>query len=161
MPAQDFVDVDALGGKCIAQYGDAIVRLGGPAHKDVERRVARFGPSMDGDVALGQDGNAGHATWLKMMQVNVQERRAGGFNAAPQRRLDVIDIIEPFGAVQIDNQMYAGAANTVANGKMVFARKILPALCRRGSGRGAGDTTSWSFVLCPLSIVKDVAHVSK
>jgi len=68
------------------------------------------------------------------MQVNVQECRAGGFNAAPQRCLDVIDIIEPFGAVQIDNQMNAGAPNTVANGEMVFARKILPAFCRRGSG---------------------------
>ena len=66
-----------------------------------------------------------------MVQVNVQERRAGSFNAAPQRRLDMIDIIEPFGAVQIDDQMHAGAANAVANGEMVLARKILLAFRSR------------------------------
>ena len=84
-------------------------------------------------MALRQHGDPGDSAWLKMMQVNVQERRAGGFNAAPERCLDMIDIIEPFGAVQIDDQMHAGATNAVADGEMVLARKIQPAICRRRS----------------------------
>jgi hypothetical protein len=133
LAAEDFVDVDALGGEGLPQHRDAIIWLGGAAHEDVERRVTRLWPGVDRDVALRQHRDPGHAARLKMVQVNVQERRAGSFNAAPQRRLDMIDIIEPFGAVQIDDQMHASAVNTIANGEVVLARKILPAFCRRGS----------------------------
>ena len=53
-----------------------------------------------------------------------KQRRARGFDAAPQRRLDMLDVVEPLGAVQIDDQMHAGAAHAVANGKMIL-RMIL------------------------------------
>src|SRR5262249_29427305 len=133
LSAEDFINIDALRGEGLAQHRNAVIRLGGTAHEDVERRVTRFWPRMDRDMALRQHGDPCHAAGLKMVQVNVQERRARGFNAAPQRRFDMIDIIEPFGAVQIDDQMNAGAANAVANGEMVLARKILAAFCRRRS----------------------------
>ena len=133
MSAENFVDLDALGAEGFAQHRNTIVWFGGAAHKDVERRVTRFRPGMDRDVALGQDGDPGHAAGLKMMQVNVKQRCAGRFNAAPQRRLDMIDIVEAFGAVQIDDQMHAGAANAVTNGEMVLARKTLPAFRRHRS----------------------------
>ena len=69
-----------------------------------------------------------------MVQVNVQQRRARRFNAAPQRLLDMIDVIEPFAAVQIDDQVHAGAANAVADCKMILACEFLPAF-HRGRSR--------------------------
>jgi hypothetical protein len=33
--------------------------------------------------------------------MDMQQRRAGGIDAAPQRRLDQIDIVEPLCSVQI------------------------------------------------------------
>ena len=40
-----------------------------------------------------------------MVHVDMQERGAGGLDATAQRRLDVLDVVKPFGAVQIDDQM--------------------------------------------------------
>ena len=40
-------------------------------------------------------------------------------DAAAQRRLDQVDVVEPGGAVQIDDQMHAGAAHALADGEMV------------------------------------------
>src|SRR5215471_12010266 len=42
LAAEDFVDIDALGGEGFAQHRDAIIRLSGAAHENVERRVTRF-----------------------------------------------------------------------------------------------------------------------
>jgi hypothetical protein len=39
--------------------------------------------------------------------------------ASTQRRLDMIDVVEPLGAVQIDDQMHAGAAHALAQCKMI------------------------------------------
>ncbi len=41
-------------------------------------------------------------------------------DAAAQRRLDQVDVIEPGGAMQVDDQMNAGAAHALADGKMVM-----------------------------------------
>ena len=77
---------------------------------------------MDRDVALRQHRDAGDAARLEVMQMDMQKRRARGFDAAPQRRLDMLDVVEPLGAVQIDDQVHAGAAHAVANGKVVFGQ---------------------------------------
>ena len=82
-------------------------------------------------MAFRQHGDARHAAWLEMMQMDVQQRCSRGFNAAPQRRFDMIDIIEALGAVQIDDQMHAGAADAIANSEVVLARVVLPAFRRR------------------------------
>ena len=55
------------------------------------------------------------------MNMDVQQRRPRRFDAAAQRGFDVIDVVEPLGAVQIDDQMHASAANAVAGGKMIEA----------------------------------------
>src|SRR5580704_3798651 len=125
LAAQQFADADALRGKCLAQHRDARVRIGRATHENVEGGVASLRPCMDGDVTFGQHGHAGHAVWLEMMQVDVQQRRGCGAYAAAQRGLDVLDVIEPLGTVQIDDQMHAGAADAVTNRKMVLAVLVL------------------------------------
>ena len=40
--------------------------------------------------------------------MDVHERRVRRLDAAAQRRLDMIDVVKPLGAVQIDDQMHAG-----------------------------------------------------
>src|SRR4051812_15747428 len=44
LPAQYFVDLDALGLERLAQYRDAGVGIGLAAHEDVERRIAGIRP---------------------------------------------------------------------------------------------------------------------
>ncbi len=127
LAAQQFVDADTLGGKRLAQHRNALVGIGRSAHEDVERRVADFRPSVDGDVALRQHRDAGDAARLEMMQMNMQQRRLGGFDAAPQRRFDVLDVVQALGAVQIDDQVDAGAAHAFADGEMIVARLDPPA----------------------------------
>ena len=56
-----------------------------------------------------------------MMQVNVQQRRPRGIDAASQRRLDQIDVVEPLRAMQVDDEMHAGATHAIARREMVYA----------------------------------------
>src|SRR5579863_1594846 len=133
LTAQQFVDADALGGKRLAQHWNARVGIGGATHENVQRGIADFRPGVDGDVALRQHRHAGHPAGLKVVQVNMQQCRAGGLDAAPQRRLDVLDIVEALGAVQIDDQMNAGAADAVTRGEMIFAVERLASFLRYGS----------------------------
>ena len=51
--------------------------------------------------------------------MDVQQRGAGGVDAAAQRRLDVLDVVESLCAVQIDDQVHACAAHAITNGKMI------------------------------------------
>ena len=74
---------------------------------------------MDGDVAFGQYRHAGYAVRLEVMKMDMQERRARGLDAAAQGGFDVIDVVEPLGAMQVDDQMHTGAANAFADGEMV------------------------------------------
>ena len=94
LPAQDLVDLDALGLEGLAQHRNAGVGIGVAAHEHVERGIARFRPSVDRDVALGQHRHAGDAVRLEMVQMDVQQRRARRIDAAAQRRLDQIDVVE-------------------------------------------------------------------
>src|SRR5215207_9889245 len=56
-----------------------------------------------------------------MVQVNVQQRRAGGIDTAAQRRLDQVDVVEAVRPVQIHDQVHAGATYAVADREMVLA----------------------------------------
>ena len=58
---------------------------------------------------------------LEMVEVDVQQRRAGRGDAAAQRLIDVIDVVEMLRVVQIDDQMHAGAAHAVADHEVVLA----------------------------------------
>ena len=82
-------------------------------------------------MALRQHRHAGHTARLEVMQVDMQERCARGFNAPPQRRLDVLDVIEPLGAVQVDDQMHAGEADAVTYGEVVLAIVCSAIILRR------------------------------
>ena len=84
---------------------------------------------MDGDVAFRQHRHAGYAVRLKMMKMDVQECGARGFDAAAQSRLDVLEVIEPLRAMQVDDQMHASAAHAFAKREMA-----LTVLLRRRSG---------------------------
>src|ERR1700728_600427 len=132
LAAQQLVDADALGGKRLAQNRNAGVRIGRAAHENVERSIADFRPSMDGNVALRQHRHPGNPARLEMMQVNMQKRGAGRFDTAPQRRLDMLDVVKTLGAVQIDDQMHSRAAHAVARGEMIFAIALASHLRCRG-----------------------------
>ena len=51
----------------------------------------------------------------------MQERRLRGVHAAAQGCFDQIDVVETFGPVQIDDEVYACATHAVANGEMIVA----------------------------------------
>ena len=101
---------------------------------------------MDGYVALRQNGDARDpAIGFEMMQMNMQQGRAGGIDTATQRRLDMVDVVEPFGFIKIDNQMGSGATNAVADNEMIVAllaigRSVRPAGSRRDDVPRAGAT---------------------
>jgi hypothetical protein len=54
-----------------------------------------------------------------MMHMDVQERRLRCIHAAAQRRLDKVDIVKTFCAVQVDDQVHAGTSHAVAQSKMI------------------------------------------
>src|SRR2546423_8237052 len=72
------------------------------------------------------------------MQMQVQQRGAGSADGSAQRLVDMIDVVEPFGLVEVDDEMRARASYAVPHHKMIVA---LLRLCR-ASGfelRGVDD----------------------
>src|SRR5262249_51418048 len=59
------------------------------------------------------------AVGLEVMQMNVQQGRIGGSDAPPQRLVDVVDIVEPLGTVEIDNEMRACTTHPVPHHEMI------------------------------------------
>src|SRR5690606_33730493 len=73
----------------------------------------------------GEHRHAAHAAIrLERVQVNVQERRSGGLHAVHERLLDVLEVIEPLGLVEVDDQMRARAFHPIDLDEMV--RGLLP-----------------------------------
>src|ERR1700687_5210070 len=64
---------------------------------------------------------AGYAVRLEVMQMDMQERRACRLDAAAQRGLDVVDVVEVLRFVEVDDQMHAGATYAVADGEIILA----------------------------------------
>ena len=91
------------------------------------------------------------------MQVNVQQGRLRGVDAAAQRRLDEVDIVEPLGSMQIDDQMHASATNAVADGEVACAAFA----CRRldhGNVRDSSSGGTWTPQALPRSQEGVLAH---
>src|SRR5712692_8466043 len=85
LPAQKLADRDVLRREGIPQHRYARIRVGLAAHEHVEGGVAVLGPSVDGNVALGQDRDPRHpAVRLEVMQVDVQERRGRRIHRPPE-----------------------------------------------------------------------------
>src|SRR5581483_6656565 len=85
---------------------------------------------MDGDVAFGQYRHAGHAAVrFEMMQMDVQQGCTGRLHAVPQRRFDMVDIVETFGVVKVDDEMRTGAPHPVPHHEMIVG---LLGRCRSG-----------------------------
>jgi hypothetical protein len=55
------------------------------------------------------------------MQMDVQERGTCHLHTSPQRRLDVIYVVEPFRPNQIDDEMGASIADPIALTEKVLA----------------------------------------
>ena len=116
-------DLDAFGPEGGAQHLYRPVRFGLAAHEDIHRCVTMFGPAMDADMRFGQHRDAGHAVVLgKMMQVNMQQRRARRIDAVAQHAFDKRHIVEPFRAPHIDDQMRAGKPDPILFDKIIVGR---------------------------------------
>jgi len=57
-----------------------------------------------------------------MMDMNVKERGTRGLDAAPQRHLDMIDVIQVIGLVDVDDEMNARATHAIPDNEMIVAR---------------------------------------
>jgi hypothetical protein len=75
---------------------------------------------VNADVGFGQHRHTGDTpVGCKMMQVKVQQGSAAFYHAFAQCTLHKLQIVESFGAPEIDNQMGAGKLDTVSFNKMV------------------------------------------
>ena len=100
---------------------DGGVRLGVAAHEDIERGIAGLGPAVDADVAFRQHRHPGNAAVRReVMQVDMQQRCTRHLNAAFQRLFDVLEIVKPLGAEQVDDEMGAGVAMSISFDEVVF-----------------------------------------
>jgi hypothetical protein len=96
--------------------------VGVAAHEDVESGIAILGPAVDGDVRLGKNRDSGNSTVRReVMQVDVQKGGACHLHASPERVLDVLQIVEPFGSNEIDDQMSARVTDPIALTEKVLA----------------------------------------
>ena len=110
LAAQQGVDLDAFGRKGLLQHRHACLGLGRATHEHVKRRIAAFGPGMDGDMALRQNGDARHSTIrLEMVQMDMQQGRAGSLDAGAHRPVDMAYIGEMSSPVELDDEVRPGA----------------------------------------------------
>ena len=96
------------------------------------------------------------AVVVEMMQVDVQEGRTGSLHAAHQRRLDVSDVVQPLAAVEVDDQVGAGATHAVAK------HQVLVVAMHEAFGRGVPvdglvDRTCRSAVSSPFALRRPVS----
>jgi hypothetical protein len=70
---------------------------------------------MDGDMRLRQNGNAGHAAiGREVMEVNMQKRSPRNLHTPPQRLVDVVYVVEAFSPNEVDDEMGAREADSIA-----------------------------------------------
>src|SRR4029077_16095342 len=93
LAAQKRLHLDALCPESLLEDRHAFFGRRFAAHEHVERCIAAFGPTMDGDMALRQNSHTPPASVrFEVVQVNVQKRRAGSLDAGAQRLVDTADI---------------------------------------------------------------------
>jgi hypothetical protein len=84
---------------------------------------------MDRDVRLGENRYARDSTVRReVMEVDVQKGGTCHLYASPERVLDMLQIVEPFCPNEIDDQMSARVADTIA-----LTEKVLASLLLRGA----------------------------
>ena len=102
------------------------MRIARAAHEDVEGGKTAFGPRVQADVRLREHGHARNsAIGGEVVQMDVQQRRAGGIDRLPQCVFYVVGIIEPRRTPEIDQEMRAGEDLAVALDEVVFFGKVL------------------------------------
>ena len=81
--------------------GDALRGLfkaaGIAAGKDIDCRVAVFGPCVNTDMRFGDYDNAGHALGAELMKRAAYDRRADAFGCVDERRFNRSQIIQDIG----------------------------------------------------------------
>src|SRR6185369_14351531 len=83
---------------------DRRMRPGISAHEDIECRIAPLRPAMDADVPFAKYRDPGDAAVdRETMHVNVQQGCTRHFHAAFQRLFDVLEIVKPLRAEQVDD----------------------------------------------------------
>jgi hypothetical protein len=103
---------------------------------------------MDRDMAFRQHRYAGDsAIGLEMVQMDMQQRGAGCVDAAAQRLLDMLHVVEAARMIKIDDKMRAGTGHAVAHHEMILVQVA------RGGPEGSvvfsGGT--WSLQALPRS----------
>jgi hypothetical protein len=105
---------------------------------------------MYGDVALCQHRHAGNAAIrLEMVQMDMQERRARCVHASTQGRLDMIDIVEPPGLIEVHDEVRAGAPHAISRDEMIVPRLGIGRKCPYRGFFFSGGT--WSLQALPRS----------
>src|SRR5215475_11310889 len=118
---QVFLDHDAFGLERPVQHVDGGMRVRMTAHKDIERGIAGLGPAVNADVTFRQHGHTRNATiGRKVVEVDMQQRCPRHGHAALQRLFDVLEIVKPPGAEQVNDKMGAGEAMPIAFDEVVF-----------------------------------------
>ena len=113
--AQMLAHHDVLGVERLLQHADGELGLRLAAHEDVEGCVIRLGPAVDRDMRLGQHRHPRHATIRReVMKMYVQQSSISYLHTALERMLDVLQVIQLTGAIQIDDQMATGSLNAFA-----------------------------------------------
>jgi hypothetical protein len=115
LAAQLFLDHHLARREGLLQDVDGCLGIGLAAHEHVKGGIAIFGPAMDRDVRLGENRYARDATVRReVMEVDVQKGGTCHLYASPERVLDMLQIVEPFCPNEIDDQMSARVADTIA-----------------------------------------------
>jgi len=130
--------VHVRGGKGLLQNADGLFGFGIAAHEDVEGREIPFGPGMHADVGFCQDRYPGYASvWKKMVQVDVQKGCLAFMDAFTQCGFHDFQIVQVFGAPQVDDEVCSGEKDTVPFYEVVLslANDIDLVVCRPIVGR--------------------------
>jgi hypothetical protein len=108
-------DDDSLRTESFPEYVDCSHGTGLSAKKNIESRIPILRPGVDADVRLSEEQHARDpSVGRESVKMRVQDRGSGDLCAMDQGRLDMLEIIDPFGFVKVDQQMNPGASDAVA-----------------------------------------------
>jgi hypothetical protein len=100
---KELLDSDVSWDQCAPQNWDREIGVAVAAHEEVKRRISVLRPSMNADVRLGQDCNAGYAAHFERMQMDVQEGGVCGAGSFDQSALYALRIVEICGLEKVNN----------------------------------------------------------
>lgn len=110
-----FHDHGLAGAECFLQNVQDGARVDFATHVHVDRGIACGRRAVESDMASGQHRKPRHAGFVRVaMQVNSEQGGASNFDATLECTLDVLEVVQPAGIDQVDDQMIAGKANAIA-----------------------------------------------